>query len=103
MQEAVTIADLALRIIVGVVGLALLIFGAGKAWATVSGMVGSLAAVHRRLTEDKLERQLRDKYVDEQLMKVLLAIERLQAWKQTLRFKMPEAHQEVPLFKEDGP
>jgi hypothetical protein len=101
MQDAVTIADLALRVIAGIVGLGVAIFGAGKAWSSVAMLIGSTAAIHRRLTEDRQERQLRDKYVDEQLMKVLLAVNGLQVWKQTLRFKPPE--HEVPMFKDETP
>lgn len=41
--------------IVGVVGLLVLLFGAGKAWAAVSAAASSLRAIHRRMDESQKE------------------------------------------------
>lgn len=43
--------------VVGVVGLLVLLFGAGKAWAAVSAAASSLRAIHRRMDESQQEIQ----------------------------------------------
>jgi hypothetical protein len=99
MQETLTTTDLVLKVILGMVGLGVIIFGAGKSWATVTKLLGSNEAIHRRMSEEQVERRLRDKEIDTQLMNIRLDIRALQTWKQTMRFKLPEA--EPALFKDE--
>lgn len=93
MAETLTFVDLVLKTLLGFVSLGAIIFGAGKAWATMSKLLGSQEALHRRMTEDKQERQHRDETIDAVLMQIRLDIRAIQTWKQTMRFRPPVAQQ----------
>lgn len=93
MAETLTFVDLALKILLGLVSLGGIVFAAGKAWATMSKLLGSQEALHRRMTEDKQERQHRDETIDAVLMQIRLDIRAIQTWKQTMRFRPPVAQQ----------
>lgn len=80
--------DLALKILLGFVSLCGIIFMAGSAWSGVQKVIGSQAAIHRRMDEQ-----------DKVLVEIRIAVARLQTWKSTQRFRLTEG--ETPLFKDD--
>jgi hypothetical protein len=88
-MPATTLAqiDLALKILLALCSLIGIIFAAGWWWATISKLVGSVEALHRRMTEDQTARQHRDEVVDALFMQIRLDIKGLQTWRSTLRFK----------------
>jgi hypothetical protein len=91
--------DLALKILLGVGSLCGVIFMAGSAWAGLSKALGSQAALHRRLDEQDAKWQLRAEKQDATLVEIRIQLARLQTWKSTQRFKLPES--EAPMFKDD--
>ena len=86
-----TQADLILKITLSILGLVGVVFVAGKWWATFLRLVGSVEALHRRMTEASQERQHREETVDAVLMQIRLDIRAIQTWKSTMRFRAPEA------------
>jgi len=82
--------DLILKILLAVFTLVGIIFAAGWWWATISKLVGSVEALHRRMTEDQTARTHRDEVVDALFMQIRLDIKGLQTWRSTLRFRPPE-------------
>lgn len=95
MTETLTMVDLALKSLLGVVSLGGIIFAAGKGWSTVSKLLGSQEALHRRMTEQEQERHRRDEQIDAVLMQIRLDIRAIQTWKQTMRFRPPQAEQDM--------
>ena len=94
MAETLTMVDLALKLLLGFVSLGGIIFAAGKAWSTVSKLLGSTEALHRRMTEADQARQHREEQIDAVLMQIRLDIRAIQTWKSTMRFKGPVAEQD---------
>ena len=93
MAETLTFVDLVLKTLLGFVSLGGIIFGAGKAWSSVSKLLGFQEALHRRMTEQEQERHRRDEQIDAVLMQIRLDIRAIQTWKQTMRFRPPTAQQ----------
>lgn len=91
--------DLALKILLGVGSLCGVIFMAGSTWASLSKALGSQAALHRRLDEQDKKWEERAQRQDARLVDIMVQLGRLQGWKSTQRFRIPEV--EAPLFKED--
>jgi hypothetical protein len=83
--------DLVLKIALSLLTVGGLVFVAGKWWATFLRLVGSVEALHRRMTEASQERQHREEAVDAVLMQIRLDIRAIQTWKSTMRFRAPEA------------
>jgi hypothetical protein len=90
-----TQVDLVLKIAAAIIATVLtvggLVFVAGKWWATFLRLVGSVEALHRRMTEAQQERQHREETIDAVLMQIRLDIRAIQTWKSTMRFRAPEA------------
>jgi len=80
--------DLALKIMLGFASLCGFIFMTGMAWASVSKVLASQVALHRRMDEQ-----------DNTLTEIRIQLARLQTWKSTQRFKIPEV--ETPMFKDE--
>lgn len=93
MADGLTIADLVLKVLLGIVSLGGIVFAAGTAWATVAKILGSTEALHRRMTEAEQARQHREEAVDAVLMQIRLDIRAIQTWKSTMRFRPPAAVQ----------
>lgn len=99
MSDTLTVADLVLKVLLGIVSLGGIVFAAGTAWATVAKILGSTEALHRRMTEAEQARQHREETVDAVLMSIRLDIRAIQTWKSTMRFRPPEtAAQEQDMF-----
>lgn len=90
-MNTLSLADLVLKILLGIVSLGGIIFAAGTAWAKVSKIYGSTEALHRRMTEDRQEQRHREEVVDAVLMQIRLDIRAIQTWKSTMRFRSPDA------------
>jgi hypothetical protein len=94
VAETLTMVDLILKLLLGFVSLGGIVFAAGKSWSTVSKLLGSTEALHRRMTEAEMKQQHRDETVDAVLMQIRLDIKGIQTWKSTMRFKAPAAQQD---------
>jgi hypothetical protein len=86
-----TQVDLVLKITLAILAMGGMVFVAGKWWATFLKLLGSVEALHRRMTEAQQERQHREETVDAVLMQIRLDIRAIQTWKSTMRFRPPEA------------
>lgn len=91
--------DLAVKILLAFGSLAGVIFMAGTAWASVSKALGSQAALHRRMDEQDKKWQERTEKLEDRLVEIMVQLGRLQGWKSTQRFKVPEG--EVSMFKDE--
>jgi len=89
--STLSLADLVLKVLLGIVSLGGIVFAAGAAWATVAKILGSTEALHRRMTEAEQARQHREETVDAVLMQIRLDIRAIQTWKSTMRFRPPDA------------
>jgi Sec-independent protein translocase protein TatA len=89
-MEGVEAVSRYLQIVVGVVGLLLIIFGAGKAWAALTSTMATLKALHERL--DKITKEFRDQISE--LRESNVEIRTVLRLRPTIRFR--------PLAEEGG-
>lgn len=98
-MEGVEAISRYLQIVVGVVSLLLIIFGAGKAWAALTSTMSTLKAMHLRL--DKITKEFRDQIAE--LRESNVEIRTVLRLRPTIRFRplsddVPQGGQDV--FKE---